>query len=302
MKNSLDFSFFLPLICLMLSIPTTSAQNASDTSNWETGGNANLNFSQIGLRNWSGGGQSSISISGSFDGNLNYKDALKQWDNNLHMAYGVIRQGPNNEPFRKSDDELSITTKYKQTVSENWGVAAMLDFNTVMNTGYEYSEDSTGETQRTKISEFMAPGYLISSIGMEFQPNASFYILISPIAGKSTFVLNDSLANQGKYGVEKGENIRYEIGPNVKTAYKTAIAENVTFNTKVNLFASYGDLTEIDVDWKVQFNMKVNDFLSANVSTHLIYDEDVDVLREDGTKGPAVQFKEVVAVGLNLTF
>lgn len=286
----------------MLSPPNALAQKASDTSKWETGGNVNINFSQVGLRNWSGGGQSSISISGSFDGNLNYADAQQTWDNNLHVGYGVIRQGPDDEPFRKSDDQLSITTKYNRGISENWGVFGLLDFNTVMNTGYEYSEDSTGETQRSRIAEFMAPGYLISSIGMEYHPNESFYFLISPISGKTTFVLNDELADQGRYGVERGENVRQEIGPNIKTVYKKAIVENVTFNTNLNLFASYEDLTEIDVDWQVKFNMKVNDFLSANVSTHLIYDEDVEVLREDGTTGPAVQFKEVVAVGLNLTF
>ena len=54
--------------------------------------------------------------------------------------------------------------------------------------------------------------------------------------------------------------------------------------------------------------MKVNKWLSASVSASLIYDDDIDIpldKNDDGINdnvGPRVQFKEVIGVGLNLTF
>jgi hypothetical protein len=54
--------------------------------------------------------------------------------------------------------------------------------------------------------------------------------------------------------------------------------------------------------------MKVNKWLSASVTTNLIYDHDIDVpidVNDDGVVddfAPRTQFKEVIGVGLNLTF
>jgi hypothetical protein len=54
--------------------------------------------------------------------------------------------------------------------------------------------------------------------------------------------------------------------------------------------------------------LKVNDFLSATLSTELIYDDDVMIAvdnNDDGVPertGPRVQFKEVLGIGLNYTF
>jgi hypothetical protein len=62
------------------------------------------------------------------------------------------------------------------------------------------------------------------------------------------------------------------------------------------------------VHWDVLINMKINDYLSANLITNLIYDDDVDIaIDKDGDgeieeMGPRVQFKELFGVGLSLKF
>jgi hypothetical protein len=62
------------------------------------------------------------------------------------------------------------------------------------------------------------------------------------------------------------------------------------------------------VNWETLIGMKVNKFLSASLSTNLIYDDDIrlavdrnDDGKDDGT-GPRIQFKEVFALGIQFQF
>jgi len=77
----------------------------------------------------------------------------------------------------------------------------------------------------------------------------------------------------------------------------------------VDLFSNYlHNPQNIDVNWQVLINMKVNKFLSASITTHIIYDDDIMIpldRNEDGItegKGPRTQFKEVLGVGLSYKF
>jgi hypothetical protein len=75
--------------------------------------------------------------------------------------------------------------------------------------------------------------------------------------------------------------------------------KNITFLTTLDLFTNYLDHPErVDVDWQIQLNMKVNEFISANVHTHLIYDYDVVINEKNGI----VQFKELFGAGLSYKF
>ena len=65
----------------------------------------------------------------------------------------------------------------------------------------------------------------------------------------------------------------------------------------------------IDLNWEVLINMKINKFLTANIATQMIYDHDIPVpvkREENGVKvmgtGPRLQFKEVLSLGLSYKF
>ncbi len=61
----------------------------------------------------------------------------------------------------------------------------------------------------------------------------------------------------------------------------------------------------IDVNWEVLLNMKVNKYITASISTQLVYDNDIEIGIDstgDGvidSSGPRTQFKEVIAVGVS---
>ena len=85
--------------------------------------------------------------------------------------------------------------------------------------------------------------------------------------------------------------------------------ENVTLNNKLEFFSNYLEKPQnIDIRWDVMLNMKVNDFLSANLITNLIYVDDIKVPLDRDDNGEVdsssfmIQFKEMFGVGLNLKF
>ncbi len=288
--------------------------SADSVKNWKFGGVISVNGQQISLTNWAAGGTNSISFGGIISVFGRYKKGKTTWDNSLDLGYGVIKQG-DNKNFWKTDDKIQITSKYGRQASKNWYYTALADFKTQFSNGYNYPNDSV------YISKFMAPGYAIAAIGFDYKPSDKFSVFIAPVACKFTFVNDDSLAKKGAFGVQKEIrdpynssiitqkhlNYRAEFGAYLKMQYQTKVMENITFQTVLELFSNYLNKPEnIDVNWTTLTIFKVNSYISATLTTQLIYDDDIMVLRnagdQKGTTGPDVQFKQVLGVGLNYKF
>ena len=65
----------------------------------------------------------------------------------------------------------------------------------------------------------------------------------------------------------------------------------------------------VDVNWELLIGLKVNKYISASISTQMIYDHDIPVPVErdiDGVTvkgtGPRLQFKQVLAIGFSYKF
>ena len=59
------------------------------------------------------------------------------------------------------------------------------------------------------------------------------------------------------------------------------------------------------MNWENLLQFKVNRYISATISTHLIYDIDIAVFNDNGVqigKGPRLQFKEVLGIGFSCKF
>ena len=129
-------------------------------------------------------------------------------------------------------------------------------------------------------------------------------VFLSPLTGKFTFVTDDDLSAAGAFGVDAGKKMRSEMGAFVKFEGKTDVMKNVSLQTKLDLFSNYlNNPQNIDVDWKILINMKVNEYLSANLVSQLIYDDDIKILDPDsGESAPRVQFMEMFGAGLSFKF
>lgn len=292
-------------LLILLSPHISWSQNdpgKTDTTNWKFSGAFNSNFSQAYLSNWAGGGENSVAVAAISNNNLDFKKNKFSWNAKLDMGYGVIRQGDKSALFKKTDDELIFLSKLMRSISKKWDIAFLTDFKTQFTEGYEYYNDTTGEEQKRKISNFLAPGYVINSIGIEYKSNDKLYAVLSPVASKTTIVLDEDLSEKGKFGVDPGKKLRQEYGANFNAGLSMTIMENVDLKSTLNLFSNYEDLAAIDVNWQAQLAMKINKFLTTTITTQTVYDQDVKIERSDGTEGPALQFKEVLAIGLSFKY
>lgn len=277
---------------------------------WKRGSVIAVNMTNTGLVNWQGGGQDAFTLSSLYTGFANYARGKNEWANRLEMGYGITRlgggSGGTKAVLRKSDDRFIFTSKYTHLIDKKWGFAGLFDFRSQFDKGYKYDVDVKGPDGTVIgktdefISDFLSPAFAIASTGFEYKDGDVLYVLLSPVTGKFTFVGNQTLADAGAYGVEPGKQFRSEFGAYLNTSLKYQLMQNVGYNTTVNLFMNYKHPELIDVFWDNTLTLTVNKYLQATFTTNLIYDDDIKITQTDGSVGPRIQFKHVLAVGLTI--
>ena len=293
--------FLFPVMFALLLSSSLFAQDkdtAKKDSPWDYGAISSFTLAQTLLKNWSAGGENSFAYAAFTKAHLNYKKGKHAWSNNLDLAYGSIKQG--DKPFRKTDDKIELNSQYGLKAFDNFYYTALLNFKTQFTTGYDYSDNDS-----VKISNFMAPGYLVYSLGMSYKPNKYFNIYASILSGKTTYVLDPDLSAVGAFGVDSGKTVRRELGAYVKIQYNKEILKNLTLNTKIDLFSNYKHNPQnIDVNADLLVAYKINKFLTFNIKTQMIYDDDMKILvdPETGKTGPRLQIQEIIGLGITYKF
>ena len=271
----------LLIILLILIIAVYSFAEDKVTDKWKNGGQGALQFSQASFSNWAAGGVNALSLNAFLTYSVNYKHEKLSWDNNLDLGYGLQIS---NGVTQKTDDKIDLSSAFAFEAGENWNYSGLFSFKTQMMPGY---------SDTVLISNFMAPAYMLVSAGMSYESSDNFKLMLSPVTGKMTVVGNQNLADQGAFGVDSSKSFRAEFGGFIKLALKKEILKNVNLQTKLELFSNYLDSPlSVDVNWDLMVSMKINEFLSANITTQLIYDQDVST---------NVQFKEMFSFGLSFS-
>jgi hypothetical protein len=290
-------------VALLILITGISAQEKQDTSYWKKKGDFTLSFNQVSFSNWSAGGKNSVSGVAFFNLAFNYLKARTSWDNNLNLGYGLLKEG--NYDLIKSEDKMEFSSKagYGMTENSKWYYSGLFSFRSQFANGYKFPD------MDHKISTLFAPAYMSFALGADFKPGDKFSLFLSPLSTKFTIVADEDLSAIGAYGVEKGEKFRAEMGGTLKSELKFPLVTNVDVVTALRLFSNYLQKPQnIDVNWDFRINMKINKFLSANLITNMIYDDDIYVAidrNDDGLfegKGRRVQWKQLFGAGFSYKF
>lgn len=278
-------------------------------SKWKTGRVVSLNFNQGAFNNWSLGGVNAVSVTALANGFSNYKFENWTWDNNLDLAYGLLKN--KGENVRKNEDKIDFQSKVGRKVSNKLSWASLTRFESQFDLGYDFNVE---DDNRPVISKFMSPAYLKLSLGIDWKPTDKLSMYISPAAGKWTFVTDDSIAAQNIYIPKEhaNPNRRGEFGFLTSFVYQDKeIVKNVGLRSSLELFNNFTDVVQenqrnIDVDWQVRLDFKLGKYIGANVFTHLKYDHDTkieyDPENKPGVKGPRTQFKELFGLGFQYKF
>lgn len=305
---------FLPLIAMLLSVNVAFAQDAETVASpWTHGGNVGFNLAQSHFDNWAPGGQDNINFLGMAKYNINFKKDKHKWDNGIDLQLGYSYFDLDKKPI-KTDDRIYISSLYGYDVlADKLFITGELTFQSQFANGYDYKVDSTN-----RISGFMVPAYITLGVGAQYTPTSYFKLTLAPVTGRLTVVNDQALADAGAYGVKAaeydetgamtkhGEKTRWELGCKLTAEFNYEIFKNVTFSSKLMAFYDYlhksSDLNAlgekytcpVDFDWDNALIMKVNDWLSCNVTARLVYDEDV-APKENTFR----QFKEVLSIGIS---
>ncbi|WP_330442238.1 DUF3078 domain-containing protein [Flavobacterium sp. C4GT6] len=310
---------FLALLFIIISTKAFSQVIITTTlpdsiSHWDKTNKVGLDINQVAFINWSVGGNNAISgvIKGEFDRNYTKKNV--NWANELILRYGLNSQ--EGQEVRKTEDKIQLTSTFgyrKDTIS-NWYYSAKFNFNTQFANGYAYPNTDD------EISGPFSPAYIFLGIGSEYKrKDLGLTVYMSPLTNKTTLVLNQTLANKGAFGVDKaiyddlgnliksGKNSRTEVGTLLTAQLKRQIFKNIMMDQRISLYSDYiNKFGNIDVDWQLQLDMTVNEYVKANIGTQLIYDNDIKSTKEvEGevvTAGPKIQLKQMLGVGLSYTF
>src|SRR5487761_2518222 len=262
---------------------------------WKTGGLFNLNFGQGSQSNWAAGGDDfSLSIASYLGFYAFYKKERYSWDNTIDFNYGMV----NTTSFgtRKNDDHIDFLSKVGYELNPKLNLAGLFNFHSQFSKGYNYNSDGTKDL----LSNFLAPGYVLLSIGLDYKPAKGLSIFVSPTTSRWTIVNNDSLSAKGAYGVTPGKKIKNEIGAFASINYIANLNKTIDYNGRLDLFSNYEHNPQnVDIMLNNMFTAKLSKLLTASLGLNLVYDDDVKLFGPNHNS-PALQLKSFIAVGLSV--
>ncbi len=306
------------IIFILIFVTLFSTQKSFSAGIWSSKGNFSTLLNEMLLSNWAKGGENQISLIGLFNYNLKYVsvDTNFIWENIADVGYGFLTS--ENYSFRKNEDKIDLVSKMGYRAIKDYYYSMFVNFKTQFDKGYKYPND------RDVVSRFFAPAYLIAGVGIDFKPRTNLSISFSPLSGRMTFVNNEELANAGAYGVTpakydelgnilaKGKTFKFDFGVGTTINYTFEPMKNIKVITKLDLFNNYTDSDvnnrkNIDINSENMIHFKVNDYISANIFLHFIYDHDIPIPvyeKIDGVKtqvgvGPRLQIKQNMGIGFN---
>jgi hypothetical protein len=272
------------------------AKTIPDTSKsaCKAGGSFSLSIGQGSQSNWAAGGDDfSFTANTAINGFVLFKKNKHTWDNNLDINFGYINT--TSLGSRKNDDRFDLLTKYGYKLNKKLNLSALANFRSQFLKGYSYPGNN-----KTLISEFLAPAYLIVSQGVDYKPMVQFSVFVSPVTSRWVFVLDSSLSAKGEYGVNKGSKSINQYGAFATIGYQQTFNKILTYKARVDLFSNYKkEPKNLDLFMTNTLTARVAKVIAFSWNVDLIYDDDIELFGNESAS-PALQVKSVVGIGLQV--
>lgn len=277
---------------------------------WKTGGNISLLLNQSAFNHeWTGGGTTNISGNLKLNYDFNYRKDKLSWNNRFLVDYGITKN-KDDKYSKKTNDRLELNSILGYQVQESeWFYSFFLNFKTQVAKGYEFDKDLPQDdpNYRTETTHIFSPAYLQFGPGMLWKKNDNLYVNIAPATAKLVFVdkkfteVDESIPgaieayNENPYfGVDANKSLRFEFGASLSAYAKLDLMKNVSMENILSLYSNYlEDPQNIDVDYTMNLNMKVNQYITTNLTFQAIYDD-------NAVQG--FQIREALGVGVTYNF
>lgn len=246
----------------------SAAGSFTDLDNWNAGGENSSNISLLLRENWIKKGENLTTV------------------HLLEGNYGLSRQAG---ILTKNADKLEFTTTLTGSPkSTKWNLSGQLNVRTQFAPGF-----AKGDSTRTPISTFGAPVYGQYSFGIGNNSWEHWQVFLSPFAGKSTTVFDETLREKAAFGVDTGATWRFEAGAKITLNYTQQLTDELEVTAKSDLFFNYWEsISATDLNLDIIAIYKIRKALSVNAHFQLI--RDIDQI-------DAWQRRSVLGVGLAYT-
>lgn len=251
---------------------------------WKVNGRFTFLFNQSSFSNWTAGGDNTVAGNIGINYDFNYKNGRWNWDNKVITVYGLSHV--KGQGYRKTEDRLEYNSLLGLKSKGYWFFSFFTNFRNQYSRGYDYSK-----TPKLPVSDFFSPAYLSFGPGMLWKKSDNSRINIAPATARFTFVSDEF---SGKYGVEEGKNTNFSLGFNFFWYYKFQLMENIMMENILTLYSDYLNKPQnIDIDYQINFFVKVNKYVSVNLAFHTVIDDNAS---------SKIQFKQVFGLGFNYIF
>jgi hypothetical protein len=241
--------------------------------------------------NWNAGGVNSISVGGIINHKSDFTKNNTTFVTELALQYGKIKN--KDQSARKSNDRLFWDNKLSLKIAKNWSLFTSLTFETQFDNGFKYDKKKDGSDSLILISNFMAPGYLTESFGVEYKRDKTFSLRIGTGTARQTFILDKRLApteaTGPRFGVAPGETFKNDLAFQLTANLDKNLTETINLKSRYNLFANYKKISDPAHRLDATITARVTRLINVTFNGILIYDTTVDA---------KMQASQTLALGL----
>ncbi|MGI9526071.1 MAG: DUF3078 domain-containing protein [Weeksellaceae bacterium] len=275
--------------------------NPKDTiTGWKGGGKLRLNANQSMYSNWRGGANNSVEVNALMNYQFNYQSKVILWDNYILADFGVNKL--KRQKIRKTQDRLEYNSIIGVKLPGEWSASYFLNLQTQLTNSYDYENDLQKEH---RINGFLAPLYATTGPGVMWRKSNNLHFNMAPFTYKLTYIngrihrynkASQTFSNDEQtdiLGITAGKKFNYQLGFYSSALYRFNLSKNIKVENRLSLYSNYlDDFSNIDFDYTMRMNLRINDLISTQVTFQARYDDDAYAgLQAREALGVGVEFK-----------
>ena len=250
--------------------------DTTEVAGWKKSGKSSFLINQTAFSNWVSGGENSIAGTLSVDYDINYYKNEWSWDTKIIGSFGVNKNSDSNF-LKKIDDRIEINSVIAKEFIDKFSFSGFLNFKTQFARGFQYSTNEEGDEIRNEKTRIFSPAYTQLGAGVYWKESNALWVNFAPITARLILVnkkfTNDLDDGEDYFGVPGGQNSRFELGASVSAFYEFELVKNISLEQSINLFSDYlHKANNVDLDYILTFNMKINDYLTTTLIVEALYD------------------------------
>ena len=263
-------------------LPNNLRKVEVETPKWKYSGSEHLTFAQTYIKNWVQGGESSQSLQSDLKVSANYSYENVTWKNELRhrvglLSYKLIEHDAETETTKErshtriNEDVLELKSQYGYKASKHWDYGLLFKLYTQLFKGFPEGDIAKEEP----ISAFFSPGYITLAAGMNLKAgkNNNFTLLLAPVTGEITMVLNDDV-DKTLFSIDADKSTKFDVGASLTNTFQLQIDKDFKIMSSAYLFYDYFDKeNKIKSYWDLIAEMRINVFLSVRITANFRYYE-----------------------------